>query len=78
MTGAIGTTRNLTTQFLRYRNDAKRARGTDAYAEDRYAHLCMNLLQLLLSQDSCPLLMHDIFFSARHGLSDANSWLFTS
>eukprot|EP00775_Hariotina_reticulata_P011097 gene11097-11251_t len=36
MTGAIGTTRNLTTQFLRYRNDAKRARGADAYAEDRF------------------------------------------
>jgi hypothetical protein len=26
-TTAIGTTRNLTTQFVRYRSDAKRARG---------------------------------------------------
>ena len=32
---AIGTTRNLTQQFLRYRNEAKRARAADVHPEDR-------------------------------------------
>lgn len=35
MTSSIGTTRNLTNQFIRYRNDAKRARGPESYGEDR-------------------------------------------
>jgi hypothetical protein len=30
---AIGTTRNLTSQFIRYRNDAKRARGPELSEE---------------------------------------------
>jgi hypothetical protein len=36
-TTAIGTTRNLTAQFVRYRNDAKRARGLahDGYGDDQ-------------------------------------------
>ena len=35
MSQAIGSTRNLTSQFIRYRNDAKRLRGATDYGEDR-------------------------------------------
>jgi hypothetical protein len=53
---AIGSTRNLTAQFVRYRNEAKRARGPDAYGggEDR----CASAAGSLLSRELHPPALH--------------------
>eukprot|EP00878_Enallax_costatus_P028292 GHUV01030546.1.p1 GENE.GHUV01030546.1~~GHUV01030546.1.p1 ORF type:complete len:152 (+),score=35.10 GHUV01030546.1:328-783(+) len=65
---AIGSTRNLTSQFIRYRNDAKRARGPEPYADDRAT---AKLLGAALGANSSDIEMG----SSGIGASYAPSWV---
>eukprot|EP00879_Flechtneria_rotunda_P010105 GHRR01010563.1.p1 GENE.GHRR01010563.1~~GHRR01010563.1.p1 ORF type:complete len:308 (+),score=91.35 GHRR01010563.1:249-1172(+) len=65
---AIGTTRNLTSQFVRYRNDAKRARAPEPYTDDRAT---AKLLGAALGSDSADIEMGSSGISASY----APSWV---